>query len=148
MAYCQSCGQQNAENSTFCAACGAPMLSAAPTPTEQQTQQQQPYQQQTYQQPYQQQQQQTYQQPYQQQNPYYNQQQPNYYQQPMVEDKAESGLCVLCFFFWIVGVVLYATNKKEKPNAAKTYLKWGLIPQAIWIGLYLLFIIIAVFASI
>lgn len=147
MAFCQSCGQQNAENSTFCAACGAPMLSAAATPEQQTQQQQQTYQQQTYQQPYQQQQ--TYQQPYQQQNPYYNQQQPNgYYQQPMVEDKAESGLCVLCFFFWIVGVVLYATNKKEKPNAAKTYLKWGLIPQAIWVGLYLLFVIIAVFAAI
>ena len=62
----------------------------------------------------------------------YNTQQPNgyvqqpngtyYYQQPVEEDKPETALCVLSFFFWIVGVVLYAVNSATKPNAAKAYL--------------------------
>ena len=80
--------------------------------------------------------------------PGYNTQQPNgyvqqpngtyYYQQPVEEDKPETALCVLSFFFWIVGVVLYAVNSATKPNAAKAYLKWGLISVGISVGLGLL----------
>ena len=72
-------------------------------------------------------------------------QQPNcvyYYQQPVQEDKPETALCVLSFFFWIVGVVLYAVNVSTKPVSARAYLKWGLISVAVNIGLSLLVMLI------
>lgn len=72
-------------------------------------------------------------------------QQPNgacCYQQPIQEDKPETVLCVLSFFFWIVGVVLYAVNVSTKPVAARAYLKWGLISVAVGVGLSLLVMLI------
>ena len=72
-------------------------------------------------------------------------QQPNgacCYQQPIQEDKPETVLCVLSFFFWIVGVVLYAVNVSTKPVAAKAYLKCGLISVAVVVGLSLLVMLI------
>ena len=55
---------------------------------------------------------------------------------------AETALCVLSFFFWIVGVVLYAVNVSTKPIAARAYLKWGLISVAVNVGLSLLVMLI------
>lgn len=63
-------------------------------------------------------------------------------QQPVQEDKPETALCVLSFFFWIVGVVLYAVNVSTKPVAAKAYLKCGLISVAVVVGLSLLVMLI------
>lgn len=96
MIYCQTCGQQNADQAQYCIRCGA-TITARP-----------------------------------QQNTYG-------YQQPVQEDKPETGLCVLSFFFWIVGVVLYAVYINTKPVAAKAYLKWGIISVSIGVGLGLVF---------
>ena len=49
---------------------------------------------------------------------------------------------MLSFFFWIVGVVLYAVNVSTKPIAARAYLKWGLISVAVNVGLSLLVMLI------
>ncbi len=46
---------------------------------------------------------------------------------PVVDDNPSAGLKVLCFFFPIVGLILYLVNKDKKPLSAKAYGKWGLI---------------------
>lgn len=109
MIYCNHCGNQCADHTSFCPVCGAQLQTGYS---------QQP-------------------------NGYAQQPYGNYYgQQPVQEDKPETGLCVLSFFFWIVGIVLYAVNVSTKPIAAKAYLKWGLISLGVGVGLSLLLTLI------
>ena len=47
---------------------------------------------------------------------------------PVVEeDKASTGLKLLCFFFPIAALILYLVYKDKKPLSAKEYGKWGII---------------------
>ncbi len=113
MNFCPVCGMQLEDNSRFCPSCGTPVAS-------QQTQQQ-AYQQQGYQQPYQQQ---GYQQPF---------------QASAQPDVPSTGLKVLCFFFPIVGLILFIINQKDKPVSAKAYGKMALISFIIGIIFYIIY---------
>ena len=114
--FCNRCGNQLPDEAQFCNSCGA----QAATPVEGQ-QPQQPYPQQPYQQ-----------QPYQPQ-PYQQQPYQPVYQAPAAEDVPNTGLNVLSFFFWIAGVIIYATSYQQTPNKAKAALKWSLIGVAFWV---------------
>lgn len=57
---------------------------------------------------------------------------------PVVDDNPSTGLKVLCFFFPIVGLILYLVNKDKKPLSAKEYGKWGIIGFAVNIGFSLI----------
>ncbi len=78
-------------------------------------------------------QQQSYQQPYQ-----------TYQPQPVSDEPANGGLCVLSFFIPLVGFILAAINWNTAPRAAKSYLKASLIPFIIYFALIVLGIILAV----
>lgn len=60
------------------------------------------------------------------------------FNQVVEEDKASTGLKVLCFFFPIVGLILYLVNKDKKPLSAKEYGKWGIIGFAVNLGFSLI----------
>ena len=120
--FCGTCGNQIPDDAKFCATCGTATAAQAAQPP--------PYQQ-PYQQPYGPPQQHYGQQPYPQQ-PY---QQP-YYQAPpppLVPDVPSTGLNVLSFFFWIAGVIIYATSNQTTPVKAKAALKWSLIGLVFWV---------------
>lgn len=55
------------------------------------------------------------------------------------EDKASFGMKLLCFFFPIVGLILYFTNKNEYPDKAKSYGTYGLIGFMVNVFLILMF---------
>lgn len=69
------------------------------------------------------------------------------FNQVVEEDKASTGLKVLCFFFPIVGLILYFVNKDKKPSSAKEYGKWGLIGFAVNFGFSLISSIFSVIAG-
>ena len=120
--FCGTCGNQMPDDAKFCTACGRSTAGQAP----EQPYPQQPYQQQPYGQPQQPYGQQPYPQPY--------QPQPYYQPPPPPPDVPSTGLNVLCFFFWIVGVVIYATSHQTTPLKAKAALKWSLIGLAFWVA--------------
>ena len=49
------------------------------------------------------------------------------------DDVPTTGLNVLSFLIPLAGLVLYLVNRSEKPNCAKSYLKWAAISFAIGI---------------
>ncbi len=51
---------------------------------------------------------------------------PQQFTQPPQEDKANALLAILSFFIPLVGLILYLTQKSDKPKAAKTYGKCAL----------------------
>jgi len=112
------------DETKFCPACGTSTAVQAA----QQPYPEQPYPQQPYQQPYGQSQQPYPQQPYQQQ-PYYQAPPP-----APAPDVPNTGLNILSFFFWIAGVIFYATSNQTTPIKAKAALKWSLIGLAFWVG--------------
>ncbi len=55
------------------------------------------------------------------------------------DSPATGGMCFLCFLIPLVGFILYGTNAKSRPRAAKSYLKWAIISMvasAIVLGIY------------
>ncbi len=44
-----------------------------------------------------------------------------------ISDSPSTGLKVLCFFFPIIGLILYLVKKDQTPISAKAYGKWALI---------------------
>ena len=162
--FCKNCGQPLEDGALFCANCNAPVEGfSAGNAAQPQTppvnagnsysaQPQAPYDapQQPYgapQQPYGAPQQPygTPQQPYgAPQQPYGAPQQPyGYPGQPMVsQEPASMGLRVLCWFFPIVGIILYFVKKDEKPVYAKQCGKAALISIIVNIALSFVYTIV------
>ena len=71
-----------------------------------------------------------------------------YQNQPSKPDVPSTGLKVLCFFFPIVGLILFCVMQKEQPICAKAYGKMALISFIISMVLSILYVIIfVVFAA-
>lgn len=58
-------------------------------------------------------------------------------------DVPSGGLKVLCFFFPIVGLILFCVNQSTKPVSAKAYGKMALIGFCVGVGLGIINLIIA-----
>ncbi len=61
--------------------------------------------------------------------------------QPLKPDVPSTGLKVLCFFFPIVGLILFCVMQKEQPICAKAYGKMALISFIISTVLSVLYMI-------
>ena len=141
--FCKNCGQPLEDGALFCANCNAPVEGfSAGNAAQPQTppvnagnpysaQPQAPYgaPQQPYDAP---------------QQPYGAPQQPyGYPGQPMVsQEPASMGLRVLCWFFPIVGIILYFVQKDEKPVYAKQCGKAALISIIVNIALSFVYTIV------
>lgn len=66
------------------------------------------------------------------------------FNKPKVDDNPSSILKVLCFFFPILGLILYLVNMNEKPVSAKAYGKLALIGFIIGIVAYVLAIVLGI----
>ncbi|MDR1094489.1 MAG: zinc ribbon domain-containing protein [Clostridiales bacterium] len=155
MKYCSKCGAEAEDRSAFCPQCGAtfavnpePFAQAAPPPNA--------YENNAYQQtppPYQQASppppnpyQNTYYPPPP--NPY-----PNYTPPPpppAVNDARSGGFAVLCFFWPLVGLILYLVWHDDRPLRAKSCGKGaliGVIVQVVGVILYVIIIIAIVAAA-
>lgn len=51
--------------------------------------------------------------------------------------KISGGIKAVCFFFPIVGLIIFAINISQSPVAAKTYLKFSIIGFVVGAILYL-----------
>lgn len=40
------------------------------------------------------------------------------------KDFPETGMCILCFLFPIIGIIYYIVKHNDEPNSCNTYLKW------------------------
>lgn len=131
--FCKNCGQPLEDGALFCANCNAPVegFSAgnAAQPQTPPVNAGNPYSAQP-------------------QAPYGAPQQPyGYPGQPMVsQEPASMGLRVLCWFFPIVGIILYFVKKDEKPVYAKQCGKAALI--SIIVNIALSFVYTIVFTAI
>lgn len=115
---CPKCGNKIDENMRYCGVCGADTQGTEPRSAEQpqQTQQNGYY-------DYNQQYNRNYNQSY---NANYNQY--GYNQGfPRPDDKPDTLMNVLSFFFPIVGIILYFIERETKPARSKAALKWSLI---------------------
>ncbi len=134
--FCKNCGQEIAEGATVCPSCNTPVDVAAANAA----QPQQPYaQQMPPQQPY-------AQQPYAQQ-PYAQQPYAPYGAPMPSQEPASMGLRVLCWFFPIVGIILYFVKKDEKPVYAKQCGKAALISIIVYAVFYVLVMVLGVAAG-
>lgn len=66
----------------------------------------------------------------------------NYSSAPQSSDVPSTGLKVLCFFFPIIGLILFCVNHDTKPVSAKAYGKMALIGFCVGIGLGIINLII------
>ncbi|MCD8287016.1 MAG: zinc ribbon domain-containing protein [Clostridia bacterium] len=157
--YCKNCGSKLDDDARFCPHCGTAVTrtdTATGQPnaaagldtddpfssqetgnsayTQNQGAQQNPYSGQPYQQP-------PYQQPpYQQAPPQQNYQQYNYYPypQPRPEDAKSGGFAALCFFFPIVGLILFIIWHDTLPLRAGSCGKGALAGVITWVVLFIL----------
>lgn len=146
MKHCVRCGKEFEGESNFCPECAASVQPVNENrtepiyqqpPVQQPIYQQNPYQQASYQQaPYQQ----PYQPPYQQ-GAYPPPYQPNY-QPPMEVDAPNTGFAILCFFFPLVGLILWLVWKDKTPLKAKSCGKGALIGVIVNAVVTLLFVIL------
>ena len=70
-------------------------------------------------------------------------QQPVYPQMGYVQDAPSGGMTALCFFFPIVGLILYLVWKDQTPLKAKSAGKGALIGVIVWTALSIILAILA-----
>lgn len=70
--------------------------------------------------------------------PYYGQQVPLYIPPPVSYENADTLLKVVCFFFPIVGIILYFIDRDKKPVSAKQCLNMSLIAIGVEVGIVVL----------
>ena len=121
--YCKFCGKQIADESRFCPYCGKPLEANGSADNANGSYTGNPYSGNTYQNRY---------------------QAPPPYCGPAVEPPPSAGWGVLCFFFPIVGLILYLGWHDTYPLRAKMCGKGALISVIVYVAVIVFWLIIAI----
>ncbi|MFV2015520.1 MAG: zinc-ribbon domain-containing protein [Candidatus Heimdallarchaeota archaeon] len=150
MIFCSACGAQNEDGSVFCSNCGTKLEVSQQQPTQQKSD---PYQSTQFQSSpqknqYVDDQSYGYDKNLYQNNPTQYDTQQNYGQRPVAygksrygqpydqftyEDRVHPGLYILAFIFFPIGLILYFSNKRQKPKSARNLLILSIIGIFLWI---------------
>lgn len=65
--------------------------------------------------------------------------QPNINNNVNPEDKVNTALAIVSFFFPIVGIILWAVNNKTTPVSSKTYLKVSVVSFILCVIFYIIY---------